>query len=78
MSPIPDSLLLALGLVISLAAPPYLSFHLARRKGRRGRRWALAAFLIGLLALVSGFIFGGWLVVLALVALPTPELHPDV
>lgn len=73
-----DALLAALGLVLSVAAPPYLSYHLARRKGRRSRRWALAALIVGLLMLVGGSILGGWLVVLALVALPTPELHPDV
>lgn len=73
-----DALLIALGLVVSLAAPPYLSYHLARRKGRRGRRWALAALIVGLLTIVGGLILGGWLVVLALIVLPTPELHPDV
>lgn len=73
-----DALLIALGLVVSVAAPPYLSYHLARRKGRRGRRWALAALIVGLLTIVGGLILGGWLVVLALIVLPTSELHPDV
>ena len=69
---------LALGFVLLVAAPPYLSFHLARRKGHRARAWAIGALVVAIISIAVGWLIGGWLVVALLVVLPTPELHPDV
>ncbi|MBI2939962.1 MAG: hypothetical protein HYY04_05935 [Chloroflexi bacterium] len=67
------TLLTAVVFVLLYIAPPYCSYHLARRKGRSPILWPIAAVIAAIPSMV-----GGWVVFIALLLLPNPDLHPDV